>query len=243
MKTLLRLQDLDLRIEACKAREAEIPKQKEKFLVQKKRLQDEFEERREALKRLQLEQREAEKDIDQKQAQVTKYDEQLFAIKKNEEYQALLHEIDLLKKQIAVQEERIIALMVELDDAKARFEEDQKRITSEIETLDGQCAEVDAELGEAVEARKALEEERKPFLEQVEPNLLSKYRRIRKNKVSGPAVVPLRGEICSGCNMNVRPQIINEVLAGEIRACSQCGRLLYDRDRMSELEQNAGSSV
>ena len=79
--------------------------------------------------------------------------------------------------------------------------------------------------------------------EQVEPNLLSKYRAPEKKSVSGPAVVPLRGEICSGCNMNVRPQIINEVLAGEIRACSQCGRLLYDRDRMSELEQNAGSSV
>jgi len=33
------------------------------------------------------------------------------------------------------------------------------------------------------------------------------------------------------------------VLAGEIRACSQCGRLLYDKDRMSEMEQNAESSV
>ena len=243
MKTLLRLQDLDLRIEACRTREAEIPKQKEKFHVQMARLQEELEERRDALKKLQLEQRESERDIELKQAQVVKYDGQLFAIKKNEEYLALLHEIDLLKKQISVQEERIIALMVELDDTKARFEEDQIRITAEMDALERQCAEVDAELAEAVQAREVLEEQRKPFLAQVEPGLLSKYRRIRANKLSGPAVVPLRGEICSGCNMNVRAQIINEVLAGEIRACSQCGRLLYDKDRMSEMEQNAESSV
>ncbi|MFO7973183.1 MAG: C4-type zinc ribbon domain-containing protein [Candidatus Hydrogenedentota bacterium] len=243
MKTLLRLQDLDLRIEACKAREIEIPKQKEKFKVQKQRLEDELEERREALKKLQVEQRECESDIEQKQAQTNKYNEQLFSIKKNEEYQALLHEIDLLKKQIAIQEERIISLMVELDDAKARFEEDQKRIKTEIETLDNQCREVDAELAEAIEARKNLDEKRKPLLQEVEPQLLSKYRRIRQSKASGPAVVPLRGDICSGCNMNVRPQIINEILAGEIRACPQCGRLLYDKETISQEEQNAESSV
>lgn len=243
MKTLLRLQDLDLRIEACKAREIEIPKQKEKFEVQKKRLEDELEERQAALKKLQIEQRECESEIEQKQAQVNKYNEQLFAIKKNEEYQALLHEIDLLKKQISIQEERIISLMVELDDAKARFEEDQKRITAEVETLDEQCREVDAELAEALEARKALEEKRKPLVQAVEPQLLSKYRRIRKSKVTGPAVVPLRGDICSGCNMNVRPQIVNEVLAGEIRACSQCGRLLYDKETVAREEENAETSV
>ncbi len=243
MKTLLRLQELDLRIETCKARESEIPKQKEKFLVQKERFEAELAEREEAIKRLQLAQRECEGDIEQKQAQVAKYDEQLFAVKKNEEYQALLHEIDLLKKQIGTQEERIISLMVELDDAKARFEEDQKRVKAEIEALDKQCAEVDAELSEAVKDRAALEEKREPLLEQVEPGLLSKYRRIRANKTTGPAVVPLRGEICSGCNMNVRPQIVNEVLAGEIRACSQCGRLLYDRETLSKHEQNAGTSA
>ena len=243
MKTLLRLQDLDLRIEACRTREAEIPKQKEKFHVQMARLQEELEERRDALKKLQLEQRESERDIELKQAQVVKYDGQLFAIKKNEEYLALLHEIDLLKKQISVQEERMISLMVELDDAKARFEEDQKRIKTEIETLDTQCREVDAELAEAIEARLRLEEERRPLLEQVEPQLLSKYRRIRKNKTTGPAVVPLRGDICSGCNMNVRPQIVNEVLAGEVRACSQCGRLLYNKETLTEQERNAETAV
>jgi len=217
VKTLLRLQDLDLRLEACKVRELEIPKQKQKFEVQKKRLEDELEERREALKKLQIEQR--------------------------ERYQALLHEIDLLKKQISMQEERIIGLMVELDDAKARFDEDQKRIKAEIETLDEQCREVDVELAEAMEARKSLEKKRQPLIQEVEPELLSKYRRIRQSKGTGPAVVPLRGNICSGCNMNVRPQIINEVLAGEIRTCSQCGRLLYDKETLSREEQNAETSV
>lgn len=243
MKTLLRLQELDLRIEACRIREAEIPKQKKKYHVQKARLQEELEERREALTKLQLEQRESERDIEQKQAQINKYEEQLFAVKKNEEYQALLHAIELLKKQIGIHEERIIAIMVELDDAKVGFEEDQKRIKAEMDALEALCTEVDRELAEAIRDREALEEQRKPILAEVEPGLLSKYKRIRTHKGTGPAVVPLRGEICSGCNMNVRPQIINEVLGGKIRACSQCGRLLFDKDSMPEMEQNAESSV
>lgn len=233
MKTLLRLQDLDLKIEACKAREAEIPKQKSKFEVQRKRLLAELGEREEVLKQLQLEQRSCEGEIEQKQAQAQKYDSQLFAVKKNEEYQALLHEIDVIKKGVAAKEERIIAIMLELDDAKARLAEDRKRIEAELAELDRLSAEVDHELDEAVAARKQLEADREPVLGQVPSSLLQKYQRIRASKRTGPALVPLRGETCSGCNMSVPPQVVNEVLDLEKnyeRTCAHCGRLLYNKE-------------
>jgi uncharacterized protein len=234
LKSLLHLQELDLKIEKCKAREAEIPKQKSKFDVHKKRLAVELEEREDVCKNLQLEQRTCESEIEQKQAQVDKYDHQLLAVKKNEEYQALLHEIDLQKKQMATNEERIIALMLETDEAKERLTEDKKRIEEERATIDAQCAEIDQELAEAVEARKELEARRLPLIEQVDPSLLSRYKRIRSHKGVGAAVVPLRDEICSGCNMYITAQVVNEILGGEVRACAHCGRLLYDRARFAQ---------
>jgi predicted nucleic acid-binding Zn-ribbon protein len=235
LKTLLRLQDLDLRIEALKAREVEIPKQKGKFEIHHKRLVAELAEREKVCKSLLIEQHECEAEIDQKQNQIKKYEQQLFSVKKNEEYQALLHEIDMIKKQIGLKEERVIAIMVELDGAKARLEEDKKRIDAELKDIDRQRVEIDAELREAVGEREQLERERAPLVDQVRADLLSKYQRIRASKGSGPAVVPLNGEACSGCHMRVTPQIFNEILAGtQQHACSYCGRLLYHPDNFRD---------
>ena len=241
MKALLRLQELDLKIEAFKARETEIPKQKGKFEVRKKRLAAELEERKDILKQLQMEQHACETDIEQMQAQIGKYETQLLSVKKNEEYQALLHEIDGLKKQIGLKEERIIALMLELDEARARLTEDQDRIDDELKKIEAECGQIDGELDEAVQARKALEQDRVPVCDAVEASLLSKYDRIRRRAAIGAAAVPVRGETCTGCNMSVPPQIVNEVLAGKVRSCNHCGRLLYDRDHVES--QDAGASV
>ncbi|GMV94832.1 MAG: hypothetical protein AMXMBFR82_46100 [Candidatus Hydrogenedentota bacterium] len=241
MKTLLPLQELDLKIEKCRFREVEIPKQKGKFDVQKKRLAAELEERERELTKLQLEQRECESEVSQKQEQIVKYEQQLLSVKKNEEYQALLHEIDLQKKQIAQKEERIISVLVEIDAAKERLAEDKKRIEAERKVIDEQCAEIDRELAEAVAARTELEKQRAALEAQVDSGLLSRYKRIRANKKTGPAVVPLSGTTCTGCHMTVTAQIVNEILGGKVHACAHCGRLLYHADNHEEHEARIAS--
>lgn len=234
MKNLLPLQELDLKIEACRLRELEIPKQKGKFDVQKKRLAAELEERDKAYRALQLEQKDCEKDIEQKQAQIAKYQTQLNSVKKNEEYQALLHEIDMIEKQIGVKEERILLLMDEIDAARVRLAEDKKRIDQELKQIADQCAEIDSELSEAVKSRKELEVLREPLLAAVDSGLLSKYNRIRAAKKTGAAIVPVNGATCSGCNMSVTAQAVNEILAGKVHACAHCGRLLYHAENFLE---------
>lgn len=235
MKTLLQLQKLDLQIDTWRTQEEEIPKQKERFEIQKKRLAAELEESDNRRKRLSLEQRECEKDIEQKQQQIGKYETQLLSVKKNAEYQSLLHEIEALKKQIAAREERIIALMLEIDEAKALYEEDKKRITDELAVIEGECRKIDAELGEAVAAREKLEVLSQAERGNVEASLLSRYDRIRKAKKTGPAAVPLNGESCSGCFMKMTPQVVNEILGGTlVHACKHCGRLLYHPDLFPE---------
>ena len=230
MKNLLRLQELDLQIETYRERERDIPKQKNKLEVQKQRLNAEIEERHKAFRDLQLEQRTHEKDTEQMQAQILKYQQQLMGIKKNEEYQALLHEIENLKKQVGLKEERIIALMVELDEAKLRLAEDEKRIQSELQEIEQQCARIDEELMRVTHARKELEDQRPPQAGAVDPELLAQYERIRGRRKGGPGVVPLRGQHCSGCNMQVPPQLVNEVLGRKVRVCNHCGRILYDKE-------------
>lgn len=236
MKSLLRLQALDLRIEKLRAREAEIPKQKSKYNIHRKRLDDELKNSETRHKKLILEQRECEAEITAKQEDTRKKDGQLLAVKKNEEYQALLHEMEMNKKQIAVKEERVIAIMLELDEAKSCLEEDRKRIGAEQEEIAAECAKIDAELAVAVSERKALEARRAPLLKDIEPGLLGKYERIRRSKKTGPALVPLQGESCSGCFMSITAQNVNEILAGDkFMPCRHCGRLVYYAPKFDDL--------
>lgn len=241
LKDLLALQRLDLKIETFKARELEIPKQKNKYKITRERLDAELKSSEKKVMDLQVEQRACEGDIKQKQDNIKKYENQLLAVKKNEEYQALLHEIDILKKQIGVKEERILSIMLEIDTAKSSLEEDKKRIAAELKTIDGECAVIDAELAEAVKERQTLEAARAPLSKQIDPSLISRYDRIRKAKKAGAAVVAMRNESCSGCNMKILPQVVNELLAGsKIHSCPHCGRLLfhlanYDADDAAEI--------
>ena len=242
---LLKLQELDLRIERLKSREIEIPKQKIKFDIQRKRLSEELKQSEEKLKRLQVEQRECEGDIEQKQQQIGKYQSQLLGVKKNEEYKALLHEIDLCKKQIGAKEERILQIMEETDAAREHLEEDKKRIAGELTGIDRECAEIDAELAQAVEERKTLETQRDPVMAEADGVILSQYRRIRKKLATGAVVVPISptGESCTGCHMAVRAQIANEVLAGKVHACAHCGRLLYHPETVGANAVESGESA
>ena len=238
MNTLLKLQELDARINACREREEEIPKQKNRFNIQRARLKAELDEREQVLKDLELEQRDCESEIDVRKTQIDKYQLQLNAVKKNEEYQALLHEIDLVKKQIGVKEERILSIMMETEDTAARLEEDRKRIQEETKEIDAECAVIDAELAEAVKRREVLDDDRTPLVSQVGRELLSRYHRLRRKFPAGTVVVPLREEVCTGCNMHVRPQIVNEVLEGnKIHACQHCGRLLYHPENCEDVPE------
>ncbi len=241
MKTLLKLQGLDLKIEACKALEGEIPKKKRKFEIHKQRLAQELAESDKRCKDLVLEQRACESDIETRKADIARKEQQLLAVKKNEEYQALLHEIDMQKKQIALKEERIIAIMVETDEAKARLEEDKKRIERELAGIEAECAKIDKELVEAVARRSELEVQCEPLRAQIDKRLLSQYGRIRKAKKTGKAVVPLNDETCSGCHMSVTAQVVNEVLAGDkVHSCSHCGRLLFAPENF--VEEGSGTA-
>lgn len=232
LNDLLALQRLDLKIETFKARELEIPKQKNKYKITRERLDAELKASEQKVKDLQVEQRTCEGEIQQKQQNILKYEGQLLAVKKNEEYQALLHEIDILKKQIGVKEERILSIMLEIDTAKASLEEDKKRIAAELKSIDSECSVIDAELAEKVKERQSVEGARVPLISKIEPSLLSKYDCIRKGKKTGAALVAMRNESCSGCNMRILPQVVNELLAGaKVHSCPHCGRLLYDPAR------------
>jgi predicted nucleic acid-binding Zn-ribbon protein len=167
-----------------------------------------------------------EANIKDLQGKISKYRDQSLDVKTNDQYKALLHEIQFAEQEIRLNEDRILEVMVNVDarekDVKAA-EAELKAETAEIETEKEDARKVTAEdqtkLAEWNAKRDALRHE-------ISEDTLRQYDRVAKFRGSGLAEV--REQKCMGCQVMLRPQTYNEVKNGEkIMVCESCQRIVY----------------
>jgi len=160
------------------------------------------------------------------QGKISKYRDQSLAVKTNEQYRALMQEIQFAEQEIRSNEDKILDLMV---NAESR-DKDVKAAEAE---LKAETAEIDKEKEQArqrtAEDEKLLAEwngKRNTMRAGVNPDILRHYERVMKFRGSGLSEV--RDQKCMACQVMLRPQTYNEVRAGQtIIECESCQRLLY----------------
>jgi len=169
--------------------------------------------------------RKYESAIQDLQGKISKYRDQSLAVKTNEQYKALLHEIQFAEQEIKSNEDKILELMLNAD---AR---DKDVKAAELE-LKAEMAEIEKEKAAArertAEDEKLLAEwnaKRNQARAGVNEDLLRQYERVSKFRGSGIAEV--RDQKCMGCQVMLRPQTYNEVRGGQIVVCESCQRVLY----------------
>ena len=166
-------------------------------------------------------------ELQQKEEQVKKLDGQLFQLKTNKEYSAMLKEIEGVKADSSLVEDQIIKLMDEIDATKKKiieekglFKEKEKDTQREKDAVNARLKEIDSRLSELLAKRDKI-------VPNLEAKTLARYERVLKNK-DGLAMVPVEDGACGGCHMNLPPQIISEVKLREgIVVCGSCLRILY----------------
>lgn len=226
IQKLLDVQKVDLKIRGLESEVSVIPRQIQDWdsalSSQKERLAElkkEMDEKKKA-------QRAVERQIEQKQAELAKYNAQLPMIKTNREYKAILVEIDMVEKEISEFEEQVLTKMGEVEEleikAKASAAE-VKRAQEEIEKEKENLRQKQKALEESLEGTRS---ERQTLVTFVDNILLSQYDRIRIRK-GGLAVARVLDESCGACHVELPPQVVNEVIGGKIKACPSCSRLLY----------------
>jgi predicted nucleic acid-binding Zn-ribbon protein len=170
--------------------------------------------------------RKLETDIQGFQQKIVKYREQSSSVKTNDEYRALMHELEFAEKQISGCEDKILELMISLD------AEDKSLKAAEID-LKAEAAEVEKEKAEARQRTaedekqlKELAEKRSHLRGEVGDSSLAHYDRVMRQRKS--AIAEARDHKCTACFVMIRPQTWQEVLTNEqIVTCSSCGRILY----------------
>jgi predicted nucleic acid-binding Zn-ribbon protein len=170
--------------------------------------------------------RKYESSIQDLHGKISKYRDQSLAVKTNEQYKALLQEIQFAEQEIRVNEDKILDLMV---NAEAR----EKEVKAAEAELQAETAEIERE---KADARKRTAEDQAQLVEWnakrdklrggVSEDVLRQYERVMKFRGSGLAEV--RAQKCMGCQVMLRPQTYNEVKSGAtVMYCDSCQRVLY----------------
>ena len=178
-------------------------------------------------KKIFLDRKAKELELQVKEGDIVKTNSQLSLIKTNKEYQAKLTEIESLKADKSVIEEKVIILYDEGDSVNANIKKEKEILADEEKKYLSQKKEIEDSIKLIEDKLKVLEGKRKQITPEIDKNNLSRYERILPAK-QGMAIVPVKTDSCGGCYMNVPPQVINEIKMHErLIFCEMCTRILY----------------
>ncbi len=178
-------------------------------------------------KHLESERKRLELEVESTKEQIERYSLQQFQTRKNEEYKALTHEIDLCKQKISGLEDQELELMEQADTTQkevAQFNKVATETKRDIDSLLAGLAEREQSLNKEL---SELQTNRDELAGAVEDSLRHRYERLLKHKGQN-VVVGIEHGVCGGCHMQLSRQIVVSCQAEqEILFCPNCGRILY----------------
>jgi predicted nucleic acid-binding Zn-ribbon protein len=232
LKQLIRLQSIDLAIQELRTRIDRFPGISKALDEQLRSAQASLVNAKEKAKNDHAQRKKLESEISTIESKISKYRDQMMAVKTNEEYRALQHEIEHAQTAIRKIEDDILNLMVEAESsqteikaAEARLKEDQQKVDHERKRLN----EVNQQdLG----ALESYLKDRKEIESTISADLVPRYERVRKHR-GGIAVGPARNEVCEICQVRIRPQVFQDIRRNDqIIACDACQRILYNPENL-----------
>lgn len=155
---------------------------------------------------------------------------QQFETRKNEEYQALGHEITRYEKEVDDLETRELELMEEMDALRTTQKAAEATLANTRKLVEEDLASI-TRRHERMEAdRKEVQAERETLAAKVPEEIMPLYDRLMKSK-AGLALAPMSEGKCQGCHMKLIPStVVAAQNDKEIARCEDCGRILYVED-------------
>ena len=223
---LLELQKLDLAVARLDVEAREIPQQIQALESRLTEARAALDQAKGKADQIQKDRRAKERELDEAAQNVKKKQTRLFEIKTNEEYSAVLKEIESLKEKSSKLETEILELLERGDVAAKTVTDAEKEFKAAEGLHQKERAEKEAQLATLMQDLAALKEARKGQASRLDSTLLQQYMRLAKTR--GVAVVAVKDGSCTGCGIALTPQTYNEVRRNDrMFTCSSCNRILY----------------
>jgi len=225
--TLIRFQELNLKIVKLEERTQRIPEEIEahRQTLEESRQSLVGEER--LIEEDQARQRELELEVASLRDELSKHKTQLMEVKTNKEYQAMLSEIEGGERGIEAKEDQILEGMMAIEErekvvqgAQTEYEKEENEILSKQSKLEGFAAQAENEI-------LVLQKERGQLEGEMPEELTQQYQRIASVR-NGVALAEAKDQSCQGCHVKLRPQLFTEIRTNQrIITCENCNRFLY----------------
>jgi predicted nucleic acid-binding Zn-ribbon protein len=228
LEQLLVLQDRQQKIKQIQTEVETVPLQKKSLEAQLAASVAGVEVLKQKARRVEMDRKKLELDVGTRNESISRLKTQQYQTRKNDEFQAIGHEIERYENEIRKIEDEELELMMEADKLKADLGVEEKKAATVKESVARQTADLEAK-SKTLESRlEELTKERAEIAGKIDEDLLGRFERLFKSK-GDAVVVPLEHEVCTGCHMKVTTQTAHRAKAGkEIVSCDNCGRILYD---------------
>lgn len=236
IENLLKLQEADKEIRRLQDEIAELPKRVAAIEQKLAGTKSQLERAQTAVKADEAARKKHDATITDLRGKISKYRDQSLDVKTNEQYKALLHEIQFAEKEIGEIEDKILEIMVNADARAAEVKAAQAELKEE-------TAEIEKEKEQArqrtAEDQKLLAEwnaKRDQLRTGIDEDLLRQYERV--SKFRGTGIAEVRDHKCMGCQVMLRPQTYNDIRSGDkVMYCDSCQRVLYMNPAEEKIEE------
>ncbi len=227
LRELVELQKIDAEIYTLLS-------QKESFPDEIKKIEQQFESKKQSLAAaekkfldVQKEKKERELELGANEENRKKLQAQLYALKTNKEYQAMLQQISDSKADASVIEDKILQSMEAIDAVKAEVDSEKQKISGEEKICNDEKKKIQDKINILEDRIAQLNGQRQQLLPKIDPKLLTHYEKILSNK-GGLALASVKDYSCQGCHMSATPQTVNLIkMYDHIITCEMCARILY----------------
>jgi hypothetical protein len=227
LQRLIALQRLDSARHAAERRLAEEPDRQRVFETRLEEAREGVATAKARLADNQTARREIEKGVALHQGRLSKFRDQAMAVKTNQEYHAVQHEIAFAEAEIKGLEDKILEQMLESDELSATVKRADAMLASEQKAIDADRRALGAELSGLKESLERIRGERADLVKGLSPRALAIFELVAGRR-AGVAVAEARDGICTICHVRLRPQVFNTVRRNDdIIQCDSCQRILY----------------
>ncbi len=227
IRALLILQDRDRRLLAISKDLEKLPQEEQRANHKLAGDQKAVADAKQAVTQLEIQLRTLELDVQTRKTTIARLKTQQFETRKNEEYQALAHEVVRYEKEVDQLETRELELMEEIDRLKSALKTAEANLAKTQSLVDEDLASIRQRQQKLLSQQQETSTERDTLTTQVPEAILPLYQRLMKTK-NGLALARMHEGKCEGCHMKLIASTVVAVQSGkEIVRCEDCGRILY----------------
>ena len=241
LKVLIAIQNLDGEIEKLRHKKISLPKEIQELENEIQKLSAEKEKIIASFKKEEIKLRELEVDLKEIQEKIRNFQEKSRQVKSNEEYRAMISQIEHANMEKLKKEEEIVVQMELVEKLQRELPEKTKSLDEKKQELEKAANISKQQLAEIEEQLKWNEEKKKVLLEKLPDKERQLYLKLQSRFGSYAICKVLENDmpkaekdyVCSGCYSVLPLSFVQELKSKHTYSrCPNCGRIIYYHEEM-----------